>query len=163
MFGRSSELSRPAGASTTYGMALTTRIAVAAIALILGVVGLRSHAQAMAQARGGAGAPPAQSAAAAGRGRGAAATYDYGWKSEEYLLLGDTNRGAGEPMIAVDPTNPKNIIAVAMASLQQVPANSPARGSIGRSTITSMAVRFGVTRPCILQKNARKYGSYGEA
>ena len=31
---------------------------------------------------------------------GAAPTYDYGWKSEEYLLLGDPNRGAGEPMIA---------------------------------------------------------------
>jgi hypothetical protein len=41
-------------------------------------------------------------------------------KSEEYLLLGNANRGAGEPMVAVDPTNPNNIIAVAMGSVQQL-------------------------------------------
>ena len=41
-------------------------------------------------------------------------------KSEEYLLLGNAVRGAGEPMIAVDPTDPRNIVAVAMGNLQQL-------------------------------------------
>jgi hypothetical protein len=42
------------------------------------------------------------------------------YPSEEYLLLGDATRGAGEPMLAVDPTNPKNIIAVAMGNLHRL-------------------------------------------
>jgi hypothetical protein len=42
------------------------------------------------------------------------------FKSEEYLLLGNANRGAGEPMIAVDPTDPRNLVAVAMGSIQQL-------------------------------------------
>ncbi|MDE2163028.1 MAG: exo-alpha-sialidase [Alphaproteobacteria bacterium] len=42
------------------------------------------------------------------------------FKSDEYLLLGTATRGAGEPMIAVDPTNPKNMIAVAMGSVQHL-------------------------------------------
>src|ERR1051326_1131699 len=41
------------------------------------------------------------------------------FKSEEYLLLGTPMRGAGEPITAVDPADPKNIIAVAMGNLQQ--------------------------------------------
>jgi hypothetical protein len=75
-------------------------------------------------------------------GRGAQQVHDYGWKSEEYLLLGDANRGGGEPMIAVDPTNPKNIVVDAMASLQQLPPEDVgrARENIPRSTITSLAV-----------------------
>src|SRR5690349_20154631 len=66
--------------------------------------------------------------------------------SEEYLLLGDATRGAGEPMIAVDPTNPKNIIAVAMGNIQQVngqPATANSTElyhSIPKSTITWLAV-----------------------
>ena len=66
--------------------------------------------------------------------------------SEEYLLLGDATRGAGEPMIAVDPTNPRNIIAVAMGNIQQVngqPASANSTElyhSIPRSTITWLAV-----------------------
>lgn len=66
--------------------------------------------------------------------------------SEEYLLLGDATRGAGEPMIAVDPTDPKNIIAVAMGNIQQVngqPATANSTElyhSIPRSTITWLAV-----------------------
>jgi len=31
-------------------------------------------------------------------------------KSEEYLLLGNATRGAGEPMLAVDPVDPQSII-----------------------------------------------------
>ena len=81
--------------------------------------------------RGGAPAPN-------GRGGAPAPT----WKTEEYLLLGDANRGAGEPMIAVDPTNPKNIVVDAMASLQQLPPELAGqnRNEISRSTITTLAV-----------------------
>ena len=66
--------------------------------------------------------------------------------SEEYLLLGDATRGAGEPMIAVDPTDPKNMIAVAMGNIQQVAGRAATQNStelyhsIPRSTITWLAV-----------------------
>jgi hypothetical protein len=66
--------------------------------------------------------------------------------SEEYLLMGDATRGAGEPMIAVDPTNPKNIVAVAMGNLQQI-GGKPATGNmtdafhaVANSTVTWLAV-----------------------
>jgi hypothetical protein len=35
---------------------------------------------------------------------------------EEFLLMGDANRGAGEPVIAINPTHPDNIIVGAMAN-----------------------------------------------
>ncbi len=67
-------------------------------------------------------------------------------KSEEYLLLGDSFRGAGEPMVAVDPVDPKNIIVVAMGNLQQ-PEGKPVTSNgtdayhhITKSTITWLAV-----------------------
>jgi hypothetical protein len=66
--------------------------------------------------------------------------------SEEYLLLGDATRGAGEPMIAVDPTNPNNIVAVAMGNIQQVGGKAATANStelyhsLPRSTITWLAV-----------------------
>lgn len=66
--------------------------------------------------------------------------------AEEYLLLGDATRGAGEPMIAVDPTDPRNIIAVAMGDLHR-PDDSPiTRGmtdayhALPNSTITWLGV-----------------------
>ena len=77
--------------------------------------------------------------------RGASAALP-SYKSEEYLLLGDAYRGAGEPMIAVDPVDPKNIIAVAMGNLQQ-PEGKPVMSNgtdafhhITKSTITWLAV-----------------------
>lgn len=66
--------------------------------------------------------------------------------SEEYLLLGNANRGAGEPMIAVDPTNPGNMIVVAMGNIQQLHGKPAKRGSTGDyhlvagSTINWLAV-----------------------
>src|ERR1700694_121694 len=36
--------------------------------------------------------------------------------SEESLILGDANRGAGEPMIAVNRRDPNNTVIVAMAT-----------------------------------------------
>ena len=42
-------------------------------------------------------------------------------KSDEYLLLGSANRGAGEPIIFVNPKDPNNIIVVAMATLNRLP------------------------------------------
>ncbi|HWR14930.1 MAG TPA: sialidase family protein [Terriglobales bacterium] len=41
--------------------------------------------------------------------------------SDEYLLLGDVNRGAGEPIIFVNPKDPNNIIVAAMATLNRLP------------------------------------------
>ena len=41
------------------------------------------------------------------------------FKSEEYLLMGDGMRGGGEPQIAVNPLNPKNIVVTSMANLHR--------------------------------------------
>ncbi len=110
----------------------------ALVVLIAGVaaVGIRSAVAGRDPAQQPAAQPPGNG------GRGAQPVYNYGWKSEEYLLLGDANRGGGEPMIAVDPTNPKNIIVDAMASLQQLPPEDAGKNryDIPRSTITTLAV-----------------------
>jgi hypothetical protein len=42
-------------------------------------------------------------------------------KSEEYLLMGNVNRGAGEPIIFVNPKDHDNIIVVAMSTLNRLP------------------------------------------
>jgi hypothetical protein len=66
--------------------------------------------------------------------------------SDEYLLMGDATRGAGEPMIAVDPTNPQNIVAVAMGNLQRLGGKAAtsdmtdAFHAVANSTITWLAV-----------------------
>lgn len=69
-----------------------------------------------------------------------------GFASDEYLLMGDATRGAGEPMIAIDPANPKNIVAVAMGNLQRL-GGEAATGNMtdafhaaAGSTITWLAV-----------------------
>src|SRR6185437_543924 len=43
-------------------------------------------------------------------------------KSEEYLLLGSAERGAGEPWVFVNPKDSNNIIVVAMATLNRLPS-----------------------------------------
>lgn len=56
---------------------------------------------------------------------------------EEYLLLGDANRGAGEPVIAINPADPRNIIVGAMAN-QHFVVGSPfgsTRKPVGPDTI----------------------------
>ncbi len=66
--------------------------------------------------------------------------------TEEFLLLGDATRGAGEPMVAVDPTNPDHVIVVAMSSVQQLYGKPTTKGStdeyhlVAGSTITTVAV-----------------------
>ncbi len=70
----------------------------------------------------------------AGAGRGGAEPAAAPPASEEYLLLGDASRGAGEPMIAVSPVDPNTIIAVAMGNLFSVPRDVP------KSTITWTAI-----------------------
>ena len=45
------------------------------------------------------------------------------YKGEEYLLIGDAVRGAGEPVIAINPKDPNNIIVGAMASRHYVPGS----------------------------------------
>ena len=42
--------------------------------------------------------------------------------SDEYLLLGSPNRGAGEPWVFVNPKDSNNIIVVAMATLNRLPS-----------------------------------------
>jgi hypothetical protein len=42
------------------------------------------------------------------------------YKGEEYLLIGSAVRGAGEPVIAINPKDPNNIIVGAMANLNYV-------------------------------------------
>ena len=42
-------------------------------------------------------------------------------KSVEYLLLGNPNRGAGEPWVIVNPKDSNNILVVAMATLNRLP------------------------------------------
>ena len=102
----------------------------ATVALLTTVSGI-----AYAQADPDEDAPPAKTEAAAPQP-----------VSDEYLLLGNATRGAGEPMIAVDPTNPNNIIAVAMGNIQQVGGKAATQNStelyhsIPRSTITWLAV-----------------------
>ena len=54
--------------------------------------------------------------------------------SEEYLLMGDASRGAGEPMIAVSPVDPNTIMAVAMGNRFDVVQRTP------KSTITWLAI-----------------------
>src|SRR5438128_215534 len=44
------------------------------------------------------------------------------FKSDEYLILGSPNRGAGEPMVFVNPKHSNNIIVVAMATLNRLPS-----------------------------------------
>lgn len=69
------------------------------------------------------------------------------FKSEEYLLLGNANRGAGEPMVAVDPTDPKNIIAVAMGSVQQLGGKPAVQGGTDQYHLVADSTRtwLGVT------------------
>jgi len=96
-----------------------------------------------------AGAPSgagADNAASAAPGMSTAAPERPESVAEEYLLLGNATRGAGEPMIAVDPTNPNNMIAVAMGSIQQLHGKPATRGStsdyhlVARSTINWLGV-----------------------
>lgn len=42
------------------------------------------------------------------------------YKGEEFLLIGSATRGAGEPIIAINPKDPNNIIVGAMANLHYV-------------------------------------------
>ena len=42
-------------------------------------------------------------------------------ESDEYLLLGNPNRGAGEPWVVVNPKDPDNILVVGMATLNRLP------------------------------------------
>lgn len=44
--------------------------------------------------------------------------------SDEYLLLGNVDRGAGEPWVVVNPKDHNNILVVAMATLNRLPDGS---------------------------------------
>jgi len=59
-------------------------------------------------------------------------------KSEEYLLLGSPNRGAGEPFVFVNPKDSDNIIVAAMATLNHLPTGE---SPIPRSNPGATAMR----------------------
>jgi hypothetical protein len=65
-------------------------------------------------------------------------------KSEEFLLLGNSLRGAGEPMVAVDPSDPKHVIVVAMGNLHLIDGKhttgNAAHHAVANSTINWLAV-----------------------
>ena len=59
------------------------------------------------------------------------------YKGEEFLLIGDAVRGAGEPVIAINPKNPNNIIVGAMANDHYVdgaPLATPGQPRVGGGT-----------------------------
>ena len=60
----------------------------------------------------------AQTPAPAGGGAAAAHTFPQKPVADEYLLIGDATRGSGEGQLSVDPTDPNNIVAIGMGSLQ---------------------------------------------
>jgi len=68
------------------------------------------------------------------------------FKSEEYLLLGNATRGAGEPMLAVDPADPRSIVVIAMGSLHRLSDAPISRSMVNQyhatpfSTIPLLAV-----------------------
>jgi hypothetical protein len=59
------------------------------------------------------------------------------YAGEEYLLIGNAVRGAGEPVIAINPTNPNNIIVSGMANLHYVEGSpfGATRQPVGPETI----------------------------
>lgn len=61
--------------------------------------------------------------------------------SEEYLLLGSPNRGAGEPWVFVNPKNPKNILVVAMATLNRLPTGEPPILPRGTPAATALRIK----------------------
>ena len=65
------------------------------------------------------------------------------FKSDEYLILGSPNRGAGEPMVVVNPKDSNNIIVVAMATLNRLPTGETplprGRGAAGALTAPGTA------------------------
>ena len=58
--------------------------------------------------------------------------------SEEYLLLGDANRGGSEPQIAVSPKDPRNIVVTATAINYDIAAG--AFRNVPDATVHLMAV-----------------------
>ena len=59
--------------------------------------------------------------------------------SEEYLLLGNADRGAGEPIIFVNPKDSNNLIVVAMATLNRLPSGE---APVGRASPEFAAQRI---------------------
>ncbi len=56
------------------------------------------------------------------------------YKGEEFLLIGDAVRGAGEPVIAISPKNPNTIIVGAMANnhyVEGAPLAMPGQPRVG--------------------------------
>ena len=65
--------------------------------------------------------------------------------SEEYLLFGNSVRGAGEPMVAVDPVDPRHIIAVAMGNLHLIDGKHTIGNEVHHGVANSTINWLGVT------------------
>ena len=78
------------------------------------------------------------------RGAGSAAPQPLP-KSEEYLLFGNAYRGAGEPMVAVDPADPRHIIAVAMGNLHLIDGKRTIGNEVHHGVANSTINWLGVT------------------
>jgi hypothetical protein len=65
-------------------------------------------------------------------------------KSEEFLLFGNALRGAGEPMVAVDPVDPRHVVVVAMGNLHLIDGKhttgNSAHHAVANSTINWLGV-----------------------
>jgi hypothetical protein len=61
--------------------------------------------------------------------------------SDEYLLLGSANRGAGEPIIFANPRDPQNLIVAAMATLNRLPSGEPPITPRGTPEATLLRVK----------------------
>jgi hypothetical protein len=62
-------------------------------------------------------------------------------RSDEYLLLGNVDRGAGEPWVIVNPKDPRNILVVAMATLNRLPDGETPILPRGTAAATQQRIR----------------------
>lgn len=66
-------------------------------------------------------------------------------KSEEYLLFGNAFRGAGEPMVAVDPVDPRYVLAVAMGNVHLIDGKHTVGNEVHHSVANSTINWLGVS------------------
>ncbi|MBZ5585719.1 MAG: glycoside hydrolase [Acidobacteriia bacterium] len=87
-------------------------------------------------------------------------------QSEEYLLLGSPNRGAGEPFVSVNPKDRNNIIVAAMATLNHLPTGeSPiTRGQPGmvEMRVKELSVPDGSRTDIAVTRDGGKTWTFGE-
>ena len=87
-------------------------------------------------------------------------------KSDEYLLLGSPNRGAGEPIVFVNPQDHNNIIVTAMATLNHLPTGeSPIpkdHPGSGELRVKEFSVPDGSRTDIAITRDGGKTWTFGE-